>query len=145
MEIATIGFTQSSAERFFERLKAAQVRRVLDVRLHNVSQLAGFAKAQDLAYFARAICGATYEHDIRLAPTDEMLSSYRKGGESWDWYERKFLQLMRERDAVGVLERGDFEGRKTVLLCSENTAEKCHRRLVAELLAETWGAKVEHL
>lgn len=144
MEIATIGFTQSSAQRFFERLTDAGVKRVLDVRLHNVSQLAGFAKGQDLAYFARVICGAEYEHELRLAPTDDLLSSYRKGHQPWSWYESRFLDLIRSRGVPAVLDRQAFE-RKTVLLCSEPTPQKCHRRLVAEILAEAWGANVEHL
>lgn len=144
MEIATIGFTQSSAEHFFQRLTAAGIQRVLDVRLHNVSQLAGFAKGQDLAYFAHAICGAGYEHDLRLAPTDDLLSSYRKGRQSWSWYESRFIELMRSRNIPAVLDPRAFD-RKTALLCSEATPQKCHRRLVAEILAEAWSAKVEHL
>ncbi|MCC7363349.1 MAG: DUF488 domain-containing protein [Dehalococcoidia bacterium] len=144
MEIATIGFTHSSAEHFFERLSAAGVQRILDVRLHNVSQLAGFAKASDLAYFARVICGAGYEHDLRLAPTEELLSPYRKDKKTWPRYESGFLELMRSRDIPAALDPGDFH-RKTVLLCSEPTADTCHRRLVAELVAEAWSAKVEHL
>lgn len=144
MEIATIGFTQSSAEHFFQRLTAAGIQRILDVRLHNVSQLAGFAKGQDLAYFAHAICGAGYEHDLRLAPTDDLLSSYRKGNQSWSWYESRFIELMRSRNIPAVLDPRAFD-RKTALLCSEATPQKCHRRLVAEILAEAWSAKVEHL
>lgn len=144
MEIATIGFTQSSAQHFFERLTQAGVKRILDVRLHNVSQLAGFAKGQDLAYFAGAICGAEYEHDLRLAPTEDMLSAYRKGTRTWAWYEAEFRTLMRSRDIINALRPQDFE-KKTALLCSEPTAQKCHRRLVAEILADGWSASVEHL
>ena len=145
MEIATIGFTQSSAERFFERLKHAGVRRVLDVRLHNVSQLAGFAKGNDLAYFADVICGASYFYDLRLAPTDELLSAYRKEGRPWSWYEDGFLQLMKSRGIPGNLDRRSFDEHKTALVCSEATAAKCHRRLVAEILEQSWSARVEHL
>ncbi|MGD9935734.1 MAG: DUF488 family protein [Dehalococcoidia bacterium] len=145
MEIATIGFTQSTAEHFFERLKAAGIRRVLDVRLHNVSQLAGFAKAQDLAYFARAICDASYEHDDRLAPTREMLATYRSGGQPWTWYEAQFVRLMKLRDIPAILDRRPFDDCKTVLLCSEPRPEQCHRRLVAELLQDAWAVRVEHL
>lgn len=145
MEIATIGFTQSSAERFFERLKQAGVRRVMDVRRHNVSQLSGFAKGNDLAYFARAICDASYDHELRLAPTDELLSAYRKDGQTWASYEAGFLQLMRSRGVPGSLDRRSFEEQKTALVCSEATAIKCHRRLVAEMLEQAWAAQVEHL
>ena len=145
VEITTIGFTQSSAEYFFERLTAAGVRRVLDVRLHNTSQLAGFAKAPDLAYFARVICDATYERDVRLAPGSEMLKAYRSGACTWEWYEAQFLELMQVRQVPGVLDPRSFIDRKTVLLCSEPGPEHCHRRLVAELFRDAWGARVEHL
>ncbi len=145
MEIATIGFTQSSAQHFLERLKRAGVRRLLDVRLNNVSQLAGFAKSADLAYFVESICSATYEHDVRLAPTQAMLSAYRKKEIAWSEYEFAFRELMLERRVPVVLEQSAFEV-KTALLCSEHTSDKCHRRIVAELLAEEWkGATIEHL
>jgi uncharacterized protein (DUF488 family) len=144
VEIATIGFTQSTAERFFERLRAAGIRRLVDIRLHNVSQLAGFAKSGDLAYFLREICGASYEHDERLAPSAELLDSYRAKEITWDEYEPRFLDLMRERDVPAIIERAPYEV-KTALLCSEGTPEQCHRRLVAELMSRAWGATVEHL
>lgn len=144
MEIATIGFTQSSAEHFFERLKTARVERLLDIRLHNSSQLAGFAKTPDLAYFLERICSITYEHDRRLAPTAEMLKDYRDGKGDWSAYERQFLALMQERGIPAALDREPFT-RKTVLLCSEAKPTRCHRRLVAELLAKHWGATMEHL
>ena len=144
MEIATIGFTQSSAQHFFERLKRAGVRRLVDVRLNNVSQLAGFAKSADLAYFLESICGATYEHDLRLAPTQAMLDAYRKKQITWPEYESAFSELMLERGVPGVLDRQSF-GAKTVLLCSEASAEKCHRRIVGEILSREWSATIEHL
>ncbi len=144
MQIATIGFTRSSAEDFFERLKNARVERLLDIRLNNVSQLAGFAKSRDLAYFLKVICGAEYEHDPRLAPTRELLDRYRKQRGGWAEYEREFLQLMHEREIPLTLDRATF-ARKTALLCSEFGPEQCHRRLVAELLARAWDADVDHL
>jgi uncharacterized protein (DUF488 family) len=144
LEIATIGFTQSSAQHFFERLKRAGVRRLVDVRLNNVSQLAGFAKSADLAYFLETICGATYEHDLRLAPTQEMLDAYRKKRIAWPEYELAFRGLMLERGVPAVLERSAFEA-KTALLCSEHTSDKCHRRIVAEILSKEWSATIEHL
>jgi uncharacterized protein (DUF488 family) len=144
MEIATIGFTQSSAESFFGRLRQARVRRVLDIRLHNASQLSGFAKAGDLRYFLKAIEGIAYAHDVRLAPTEALLESYRKRQVTWDQYVPAFLELMRQRNIPEALDPASF-GEKTALLCSEATAARCHRRLVAELLADRWGAGVEHL
>ena len=144
MKIASIGFTRSSAEHFFGRLKGAGVRRLVDVRLHNASQLAGFSKGPDLEYFLRELCGASYEHDLRLAPTEELLAAARKGGMPWDDYQVAFLALMHERAIPQSLDRADFEV-KTALLCSEAGAAHCHRRLVAEALASAWGAEIEHL
>ncbi|MBI2766286.1 MAG: DUF488 domain-containing protein [Chloroflexi bacterium] len=145
MEIATIGFTQTSAEHFFERLRAAHIARIIDIRVHNSSQLAGFAKGDDLAYFARVIGGMAYEHDLRLAPVADMKTAYRRGGLSWSAFERAMRDLLHSRGVPGVLDRERFERSKTVLLCSEPSAEHCHRRIVAELLAAEWGASVQHL
>lgn len=144
MEIATIGFTRSTAERFFQRLRAAGVRRVLDIRLHNSSQLAGFSKYPDIAYFVRELCGATYEHDRRLSPSEALFAAIKREGLPWVEYEARFLALMGERGIPERLDRAAFET-KTVLLCTEAGPEQCHRRLVAELLAERWGARIEHL
>jgi len=145
MEVYSIGFTQKTAEQFFGLLKSAGVRRLLDVRLNNISQLAGFAKRDDLRYFLREICGAEYQHEPLLAPTQELLDAYRKGKGSWEEYEQKFLALMRERAIETKLDRAIFSV-PTALLCSEATAEQCHRRLVLEYLTEKWGdLAVRHL
>lgn len=145
MEIYTIGFTQTSAEHFFDRLIEARIERLLDVRLKNVSQLAGFAKIQDLPYFLERLAGITYEHEPRLAPSEDLLSAYRKGKISWENYERGFLWLMADREVQSVLDPEGFKAR-TALLCSEATAECCHRRLVGEYLAEHWNElRMEHL
>jgi uncharacterized protein (DUF488 family) len=144
VEIATIGFTQSPADHFFERLRRGGVRRLVDVRLNHTSQLAGFSKSEDLAYFLAKIVNARYEHDQRLAPTEELLAAYRKKQISWPDYEQSFLELMRERGIPAAVDRRAF-AEKTVLLCSEASADRCHRRLVAELLGGYWGASVEHL
>ncbi len=137
MEIYTIGFTQTTAERFFERLADAGVQRLLDVRLNNSSQLAGFAKAKDLPYFLRELVGATYEHEPLLAPTQELLDEYKKRKGDWAMYAAKFLELMESRAIETYLATSDFET-STALLCSEATAENCHRRLVCEYLAGRW-------
>lgn len=145
MEIHTIGFTQTTAEHFFGRLKSAHVGRLLDVRLNNSSQLAGFAKAKDLPYFLRELVGAVYEHEPLLAPTPELLEAYKKQKGSWDDYAASFRALMRERRIEAVLNPTDFEI-PTALLCSEPTPEHCHRRLVCEYLAEYWpGLSANHL
>jgi uncharacterized protein (DUF488 family) len=145
VEICTIGFTQTTAERFFARLAEARVERLLDVRLNNTSQLAGFAKAQDLPYFARELVGAVYEHEPLLAPTQEILDAYKKRKGDWRAYEREFQALMESRRIHEVLAPAAFE-RRTALLCSEAEPERCHRRLVVEFLAERWpGVEIAHL
>jgi uncharacterized protein (DUF488 family) len=137
MKLFTIGFTKKTARHFFELLCASGARRIVDVRLNNSSQLAGFAKKDDLAYFADAICGIDYVHLPVLAPTQDMLDRYKKKGGDWKTYEREFIELMKDRrieDTVSkeVLADG-------CLLCSEDKPHHCHRRLVAEYLKERWG------
>jgi uncharacterized protein (DUF488 family) len=145
MEIYSIGFTQKSASDFFGTLKAHGIERLLDVRLNNTSQLAGFAKQADLAYFLREICGAAYEHEPLLAPTQDILDAYKKQKGSWELYEGEFLALMRSRKIETRINKESF-ARKTVLLCSEPTAEHCHRRLVLEYLQNCWqSVGIHHL
>jgi uncharacterized protein (DUF488 family) len=145
MEIYSIGFTQRSAEDFFTTLKYAGIRRLLDVRLNNTSQLAAFAKKDDLAYFLKAICNADYSHEPLLAPTQDILDTYKKGKGDWDVYEREFLALMRQREIETRLNRMQF-AEPTVLLCSEFAPNHCHRRLVLEYLAGHWGdITIHHL
>jgi uncharacterized protein (DUF488 family) len=139
MEIFTIGFAQTPAAEFFGKLKRARVRRLLDVRLNNTSQLAAFAKRDDLQFFLREICHAQYEHEPLLAPTQAMLDAYKKQKGSWQDYEEQFLALMRERRIEENLDRERFTSTPTVLLCSERTAEHCHRRLVVEYLSTKWS------
>jgi uncharacterized protein (DUF488 family) len=143
MKIFTVGFTKTSAKHFFERLKQAGVRRIIDVRLNNVSQLAGFAKRDDLRYFVQTICGADYQYRPELAPTQDMLNEYKKTGGSWSGYERKFLDLMARRK-IEEIDRNDLDG--SCLLCSEDKPHYCHRRLVAEYLRDRWGdVEIVHL
>jgi len=145
MEIYSIGFTQRPAAQFFAALKSAGIRRLMDVRLNNTSQLAAFAKRDDLAYFLQTICDADYTHEPLLAPTQEMLDAYKKRKGDWAAYESDFLALMREREIETRLDRAQF-ATSTVLLCSELKAEHCHRRLVLEYLAEKWGdVAIHHL
>lgn len=145
MEVHTIGFTQKTAAQFFGALKQAGIRRLIDVRLNNVSQLAGFSKRDDLAYFLQEICSAEYIHEPLLAPTQDLLDAYRKEKGGWENYARGFLHLMAERRIEDRLSR-DLFGTPAVLLCSEPTAGHCHRRLVVEYLQEKWnGLKAVHL
>ena len=138
MEIYTIGFTKKSAEQFFGALRQAGIRRLLDVRLNNVSQLAGFSKRDDLAYFLRELCQVEYRHEPLLAPTQELLDEYRKTGSGWDRYEIGFLRLMSDRSVEERISP-DLFSEPTALLCSEPTAQRCHRRLVIEYLNDRWG------
>ena len=137
MKIFTIGFTRKSARRFFGLLHSSGARRIVDVRLNNVSQLAGFAKKDDLAYFLQAICGMEYVHLSELAPTKEMLDDYKKHKGDWSTYERRFLALMTQRRIERTLSRELLAD--GCLLCSEDTPTHCHRRLVAEYLDRHWG------
>lgn len=144
MRLFTIGFTKKPARRFFELLRTSGARRVVDVRLNNVSQLAGFAKKDDLAYFLREICEMDYVHIPALAPTQEMLDAYKKHGGDWKGYEKQFLDLMRERRIEETVPKEVVaEG---CLLCSEDKPHHCHRRLVAEYLKQHWGdVQIAHL
>jgi uncharacterized protein YeaO (DUF488 family) len=118
---------------------------LLDVRLNNSSQLAGFTKKEDLPYFLREICGAEYLHEPLLAPTQEILDAYKKDKGSWQEYEASFLALLAQRKAEERLGRVLF-ALPTALLCSEPTADHCHRRLVLEYLNDKWGGiEIRHL
>ena len=144
MKLYTIGFTKKSASTFFSLLRKSGAERLVDVRLNNVSQLAGFAKRDDLAYFLGEICGMGYHHELQLAPTKSMLDDYKKHGARWDDYERWFLDLIAERQIEDRISPSLLDN--SVLLCSEATAHHCHRRLVVEYLAERWDdVTVEHL
>jgi uncharacterized protein (DUF488 family) len=144
MKVATIGFTKTTAESFFRRLQMAGVTKVVDVRLNNVSQLAGFAKRDDLRYFLQAICGIGYVHEPAFAPTQEMLDAYKKQRGDWSEYEKRFLALMEKRRIEEAIDRDALDG--ACLLCSEDKPHHCHRRLVAEYLKQKWGdLEVAHL
>jgi uncharacterized protein (DUF488 family) len=145
VKIFTIGFTKKSAERFFGLLKESGAATLVDVRLNNVSQLAGFAKRDDLQFFLREICGMAYSHRLDLAPTQVMLSDYKKRGEmTWTEYESQFLSLLTARRIENTVAPELLNN--AVLLCSEDKPHHCHRRLVAEYLAERWkGVHVQHL
>jgi len=141
----TIGFTGKSAEEFFTLLKRAGVRILLDIRLNNVSQLAGFTKGKDLSYFVKAILDGQYYHITDLAPTKELLKKYQ-ADEDWQSYEEEFLALLERRNVESKIKPDLLKG-PTVLLCSEKTAEKCHRRLTAEYLQKKLLSDytIEHL
>jgi len=137
VRLFTIGFTKKSAEAFFEKLSRAGVKRVIDIRLNNVSQLAGFAKRDDLRYFLKTICNIDYLYLPDLAPTKDIMDEYKKNKGDWSVYEDRFLGLLSERKAEHCISRKLLDG--GCLLCSEDKPDNCHRRLVAEYLSEKLG------
>ena len=144
MRVYTIGFTRKNAEQFFTRLKQPGLLRLIDARLNNVSQLAGFTKKDDLRFFLRSLNGIDYVHRPDLAPSKEILDDYKKNGGDWATYEKQFLGLMGERQIENKVPQALIDG--GCLLCSEPTPEHCHRRLVAEYLQSRWtGLEIVHL
>lgn len=133
----TIGFTQKSASRFFTLLSDAGVKKLIDVRLNNVSQLAGFAKRDDLKFFLNELCEADYQHLEELAPTKSILDAYKKKQMVWEEYEDRFLNLMEQRNIERLVTPSELEN--SCLLCSEHKPHHCHRRLVVEYLNAHWG------
>lgn len=145
MTTFTIGFTQSTAQHFFNRLKQAGVKRVIDVRLHNSSQLAGFAKSDDLAFFLKALGGMDYSHEPALAPNEDIFTTYKKQKGDFQVFQKDYLNLLAERKVENLYKPSLFEG--ACLLCSEADYHHCHRRFLADYLNDKWGQtlKVEHL
>lgn len=141
MNIYTIGFTKKNAGTFFGFIKSANILTLIDVRLNNVSQLAGFAKRDDLKYFLKELCDAEYVHAPELAPTKDILNAYKKGDMSWEKYEDKFLNLMSQRNIEKVVKPALLD--QGCLLCSEHEPHLCHRRLVVEYLNENTDLNLE--
>ena len=135
IKLYTIGFTEKSAETFFNLLQKAGVKKILDVRVNNVSQLAGFAKGNDLEYFAKAIIDAGYEHNIDLAPTKELLKNYRDKVVDWEQYEKDYIRILNQRNILKKIDFNKLDG--ACLLCSEHKPDMCHRRLLAEYLQKS--------
>lgn len=141
----TIGFTKKNAKQFFGLINNSGVKRVLDTRLNNVSQLAGFTKKDDLAFFLDKVAGVTYDHALKLAPTDDILKSYKKGKISWDDYAKAYNDLISKRHVEELFSADALNG--ACLLCSEPTPHHCHRRLAAEFFKQHIGSgmKIIHL
>lgn len=130
----TIGFTKKSAEHFFELLKKNHVKRLVDVRINNTSQLAGFAKGKDLAYFVKQICGIGYDHIIDFAPTKALLDQWHDKNVTWEEYEQIYCSLLTQRKIANQYSLDEFDG--ACFLCSEETPEQCHRRLLVEYMSK---------
>lgn len=145
MEIFTIGFREKTAQDFFEALRKVGIKRLLDIRLHNTSPMSRFTRRDDLPFLLNKICNAEYIHKTLLAPSEELFQAYQEEKITWSQYERRFLALMEEREIEKTIDPALFSV-STVLLCSEPTPDKCHRRLVLEYLNKHWGKiKVTHL
>ena len=143
MTLFTIGFTRTSAQGFFDRLQGAGVRRVIDTRLNRVSQLSGFAKQDDLAFFLQRLASIDYAIEALLAPTADLFKAYRDREVGWDEYARRYLDLIRERRIETRVDAGALD--RACLLCSEAKPDHCHRRLAAEYLADCGTVEIVHL
>jgi len=143
-KLFTIGFTKKNAETFFGKLKRAGIVKLIDIRLNNLSQLAGFTKKDDLVYFLKQICGCDYVHEPFLAPTKEILDAYKKKEITWPEYEKRFNDLLISRKANALISSSELH--MACLLCSEPTPEKCHRKLVAEFFKNSFkDVEITHL
>lgn len=138
MTVYTIGFTKKSAEEFFTLLKENGVRTLLDIRLNNSNQLAGFTKQQDLEYFTRELLGISYIHDPRFAPEAETISTYRNGKGSYEAFRKEFLHTLEERKIFEIIRKEYGNLDRSCLLCSEKDPDSCHRKIVAELMREVY-------
>jgi len=144
IRLFTIGFTKKSAQSFFSKIQIAGVTKLIDIRLNNVSQLAGFTKRDDLVYFLRVICNCNYSHMPMFAPTKDILDAYKGNKIDWDEYARRFSRLIRERRIENEISAEELNN--ACLLCSETSPEQCHRRLVAEYFNEVFGdIEINHL
>lgn len=149
MRIYTIGFTKKTAEVFFRLLRDNNVKSLFDIRLNNVSQLAGFAKGKDLEFFLKEILNIEYIHNIKLSPTKEILDDYKNARISWEQYEERFKDLLETRNIREFIKKSYLERLDGMcFLCSEDTSDKCHRRLVAEFIQsefEELKIEIKHL
>jgi uncharacterized protein (DUF488 family) len=144
MKLFTIGFTKKDAKTFFGLLMKNNVKTIIDIRLNNHSQLAGFTKGNDLAYFLKAIAGIDYYYFIQAAPEESLLKKWQKGGSSWPEYEVAYKEMLVKRNVIGKIDLKILEN--GCLLCSEPTAEQCHRRLLGEYLRENVsGLEIVHI
>lgn len=145
MQVYTMGFTQKSAESFFGLIKKNDIQILIDVRLNNQSQLAGFTKGRDLPFFLREISNCLYSHEIQFAPTKMILDNYKKNVICWSEYEVEYKKLIKRRKVSDIFKEKYEKYEKVLLLCSEPTPEYCHRRLLAEYLEKELGCEIKHI
>lgn len=144
MNISTIGFTGKTAEYFFSKLKDSGAKKLIDIRINRTSQLAGFAKEQDLGYLLANLSNLEYLINSDLAPTKELLTRYRREEIGWDTYSKEYISLIESRDIIEFLGQDYFS--ESVLMCSESTPEFCHRRLLTDLLSKQFSnLEINHL
>ena len=144
-KIFTIGFARKTAEDFFETLKDNGVKKIIDVRFKNTSQLLGFSKYVDLEYLTREILKGKCIHDRKFTPSEKILTRYKKNLIDWDGYEREFEDLMKYRDIDTYIADNYAAQENYCLLCTEPTPDNCHRRLVAEKIRDVLGVEIIHL
>ena len=145
MNLFTIGFTQKSAKQFFNLIKSNNIDMLVDIRLNNKSQLAGFTKGDDLQYFLGEICNCKYQHCVEYAPTKELLDDYKKKKISWDDYVATYIPLITKRNGIAkFIDRFD-KYNNVCLLCSEAEPKQCHRRLLAELIEKQLSISTKHI
>lgn len=145
MQIYTMGFTKKSAEEFFYLIQNNGIEVLIDVRLNNQSQLAGFTKGRDLAFFLKEICKCSYSHEIQFAPTKLILDNYKKNTICWAEYEVEYRELIKRRRVSDIFKDKYENYERVLLLCSEPTPENCHRRLLAEHLEKELGYEIKHI
>ncbi|MCF2643500.1 DUF488 domain-containing protein [Roseburia hominis] len=145
MNIYTMGFTQKNAEQFFGIIRENEIEMLIDVRLNNQSQLAGFTKGKDIVYFLKELCNCNYDHNIAYAPTKEILQQYKKNNISWEEYEKRYNNLIKSREIESSFKSKYSQYTRVLLLCSEATPEHCHRRLLAEYLQKELGCSIIHV
>lgn len=141
IKLYTIGFTRKSAEYFFNLLRNNGVKRLVDVRISNSSQLAGFAKGKDLVFFVNEICHIPYQHIVDFAPSKDLLDRWHKEEVTWDEYEKIYIKMLQDREIIRKFGVKTFDG--ACFLCSEDTPEQCHRRLLVEFMKKNCTEKVE--
>lgn len=145
MNLFTIGFTQKSAQQFFNLIKSHNIDMLVDIRLNNKSQLAGFTKGDDLQYFLDEICNCKYQHCIEYAPTKELLDDYKKKKISWEDYVNTYIPLIIKRNGITKFVDRFDKYNNVCLLCSEAEPTQCHRRLLAELIEKQISVKAKHI
>ena len=146
MKLYTIGFTQKNARTFFNLLRDNNVKTVVDIRLNNTSQLAAFAKGEDLKFFLTEFCQIEYVHDITFAPTETLLKDYKNKKISWFEYEKEFSRIMEGCNIKNYIKKNYYNKDSICLLCSEALPNQCHRRLVAEIFGEVFeDVQIIHL